>query len=93
MHLDQVNTSGNILNGHNSTLLRHVPVCSEAFGETRTITYENPSFHRLSNGPIHKLTVRPLDEHGRSIDMHDLPYSVTLEIQSQYEPLGFELPR
>lgn len=80
VHLDQLNTSGNILNGHNSTLLRHIPVGGVAFGETRTITYENPPFHRLSNGPIQELTVRILDEHGHSIDMHDLPYSVTLEI-------------
>jgi len=83
VHLDQVNTTGNVLNGHNISLLRHVPVGGEAFGETRTITYENPPFHRLNNGSIQELTVRILDEHGHSIDMHDLPYSVTLEIQSQ----------
>lgn len=81
VHLEQISTTGSVLNGCNSTLLRIIPISGEAYGESRTVTFENPQFHRLLTGSIHELTVRILDEKGRDISSFTRPFSVTLEVQ------------
>lgn len=81
INLDQLSSTGSVLNGRNSTLLRVVPTSDESFGETRTINFENPQFRRLRSGCIQELTVRVLDADGSDISTNTQPFSVTLEIR------------
>lgn len=82
--LDQINTTGSILNGRNSTLLRIIPISGESYGEARTVTFEKPQFRRLRGGSIQELTVRILDDSGSDISAYTQPYSVTLEVINKH---------
>jgi len=83
VHMDQINTSGSVLNGRNSTLLRIIPTMGESYGELRTVTFEKLQFHRLRGGSIHELTVRVLDGSGCDISESVQPISVTLKVKNQ----------
>jgi hypothetical protein len=85
VHLDQINTTGSVINGRNSTLLGIVPISDESFGETRTVTFEKPQYRRLRDGSIQELTVRLLDSCGAIINMHRQPFTVTLEISNKHQ--------
>jgi len=80
VHLEQINTTGNVLNGRNSNLLRVIPTSGESYGESRTVTFENPQFRRLRSGSIQELTVRVLDDTAVDISASVRPFSVTLAI-------------
>jgi hypothetical protein len=82
--LDQINTTGSILNGRNSTLLRIIPISGESYGVARTVTFEKPQFRRLRGGSIQELTVRILDDSGSDISAYTQPYSVTLEVINKH---------
>jgi len=81
VHLDQMNTTGSVLNGRNSTLLQVIPTSGESYGESRTVTFEKSQFRRLRGGNIQELTVRVLDDSGSDISASVRPFSVTLEVK------------
>ena len=78
--LDQINTTDSVLNGRNSTLLRLVPTSGEAYGEARTVTFDDAQFRRLRGGSVQELSLRVLDDCGTDISSFVKPYSATLEI-------------
>lgn len=84
VHLDQINTTGSVLNGRQSTLLRIIPTCGESYGESRTVFFEKPQFRRLRDGSIQELTMRILDASGTDISTSAQPFSVTLEVGDKH---------
>ena len=88
VHLNEINTTGSLLNGRNSTLLRIIPTSGESYGESRTVTFERPQFRHLRGGGVQELTVRILDDSGMDISANTQPFCVTLEVADKHEPLG-----
>ena len=80
IHLKQLNTSYNILDGAPSMLLAVVGVSNQAFGETTSLSIPCPVFQHLSSGTINELEVAICDDTGRALDNHNLPISIVLEI-------------
>ena len=81
VHLDQINTTQNILQGQKSTLLRIVPTNDTEFGEVITLSFENPQFRRLNNGTIQELSISILDINGKRLDMNNYSCFITLEVK------------
>ena len=79
VHLEELNTSGNIADGAPSTLLACVGLGRHAFGDIDTVRMECPEFKRLRNGTISELKVSIRDAHGK-ISNQDLPIHVALEL-------------
>ena len=79
VHLEELNTSGNITDGAPSTLLTCVGLGRHAFGNINTVRMECPEFKRLRNGTISELKVSIRDAHGK-ISNQDLPIHVALEL-------------
>jgi hypothetical protein len=77
--LDQVSTSGNILGGLPSTLLRSVPVGHEQLNCGATVTFNFQQYRPLCAGPISDLKVGVYDTKGNLVDLGYL--SVTLHIR------------
>lgn len=82
VHLNQINTQTNFVDGVPSTLIGVVPITDKPFGESVTVRYEHPEFRQLINGTISELEVRITDENNRQLDNHGLPISVVLEIKN-----------
>jgi len=80
VHLEQINFTGNVDDGGPSTLLACIGVGCHSFGEIHTVRFEHPEYKRLQGDLVHVLKVEIKDETGRSIDNHDLPIYLTLEI-------------
>ena len=81
IHLNQLNTTGNALNGMPSNLLAVVVVGGWSYGEIKSCTFPNPEFKLLTNGTLSELELSVRDENGKIIDNHGLPISVVLEIK------------
>jgi hypothetical protein len=81
IHLDQLSTTNNLVNGAPSTLLGIIPMSHNGFGEVNTKYYNNPELRPLQCGTIHELKLRITDTYGRSIDNHGLPFTVVLELR------------
>jgi hypothetical protein len=81
IHLKQLNTSDNALNGVPSTLLAVVAVGGWSYGEIKSCAFPNPEFKRLTGGTLSELELSVRDENGKIIDNHGLPISVVLEIK------------
>lgn len=81
VHLEQLSTSENLVDGSPSTLLGMFPAPNEPFGELKTFTPPHPEFKDLSNAIIDELKVRVTDSYQKLVDNHGLPIAVTLEIQ------------
>lgn len=79
IHLNQVKTENNIVDGAPSTVMAVVPVSDTPFGKSFTLRYDKPEFRELINGTISELAVRVTDENNREIDNHGLPMSIVLE--------------
>ena len=79
VHLEELNTTGNITDGAPSTLLACVGLGRHAFGDINTVRMECPEFKRLRNGTISELKVSIRDAHGE-ISNQDLPIHVALEL-------------
>ena len=79
VHLEELNTSGNIADGAPSTLLDCVGLGRHAFGDINTVRMECPEFKRLRDGTISELKVSIRDAHGK-ISNQDLPIHVALEL-------------
>ena len=83
VHLDQVNSNSNFINGAPSNLLTTVGVSDknfERFGDIHTFRIISPEFKRLQNGTISELKISILDEYSKVIETN-LPISITLEIK------------
>ena len=81
IHLDQLCTIHNMLDGAPSTLLGVVSLGCESFGENSTIYIPAPEFKRMSQEYLTELTVSVRDAKGCIIDNHNLPLSLTVEIK------------
>jgi len=80
VHLDEVSTTGNLVDGRPSTLIGIVPVPCLPLGGATSFSYPNPEFRCLRSGLITELKVGIRDDIEQLIDNHDLPISVVLEI-------------
>lgn len=80
IHLEQLSTSGNNLDGCPSTLLASVGVGVHGFGQVASIGFVSLEFKRLVSGTIGELKLSIRDDSGRVLDNHDLPIEVGLVI-------------
>lgn len=81
IHMEQLNTTDNTLNGAPSSLLAVVAVEGWAYGEIKTSVFPNPAFKSLRQGTLSELELEIKDERGNRIDNHSLPVSVVLEVK------------
>lgn len=79
IHLEQVSTSHNYLDGKPSTLLAVVPVENKEFGEIMTARFERPEYKRLVNDVITELKLEIRDENNNKI-ISQLPIDCVLEV-------------
>ena len=80
IHLEQINTHHNVLDGAPSKVLTVVPVENKLFGEIVHVKFSNPEYKKLTNGDITELSISVRDEKNNKIDNHGLPMSCVLEI-------------
>ena len=81
VHLDQMNSTFNVVDGASSNLLASIGLCDCKFGDIRTVRFEHPEFKRLQEGAISELKVTIRDVNGNIIDNHNLEIQATLEIR------------
>ena len=81
VHLDQMNSTFNVVDGASSNLLATVGLCDCKFGDIRTVRFEHPEFKRLQEGTISELKITIRDIKGSIIDNHDLEIQAILEIR------------
>lgn len=81
VHLEQISTTGNMVDGVPSTLLTSIGIGEHSFGDVKTITFDNPAFKKLQNGTIHELNISFKDENNDILNNHDLPIYITLEFR------------
>lgn len=79
VHLEQINTSNNYLDGMPSTVLAVVPVENKEFGEITTVRFEHPEYKCLVNDAIAELKLEIRDENNNKVINH-LPINCVLEI-------------
>ncbi|CAG2207977.1 unnamed protein product [Mytilus edulis] len=79
IHLEQVSTSHNYLDGKPSTLLAVIPVENKEFGEVITARFEHPEYKCLVNDVITELKLEIRDENNNKIINH-LPINCVLEV-------------
>lgn len=80
VHLEQISTSQNFLDGSPSTLLDVVSLTCGGFGENSTVYIPSPGYRPLQKGIITELEVSVRDSYGRKVDNNGLPISVCLKI-------------
>jgi len=89
IHLDQISTTENWLNGAPSRLLCLVPIVSGRtniitplrFGDINAVRFHHPELKRLTAGIINELKFTVRDDRGRALDNHGLNVSAVVEIQ------------
>ena len=93
VHLEEINTTFNIVDGAPSTLLTSIGLGCPAFGDIKTVRMEVPEYKRLRDGTVGELEITIRDASGKKIANHDLPIHVTLAVVKN-EHLRFRgLPR
>ena len=81
VHLEEINTAENIVDGAPSTLLAGIELGRHAFGDINTVRMECPEYKRLRDGTVGELKVSIRDaSSGKAISNQDLPIHVTLEV-------------
>jgi len=85
VHLDQLNTHQNAVDGAQSTLLDLVVPSATAFGSIVEVFRPLPLWKRLQDGTISTLRLRLLDSTGSLIDMHGLRATAVLEFRRTIE--------
>jgi len=80
VHLEQLNSTANILDGAPSTLLTVVGLKNHSFGDVDTIRVEHPEFKRLQCGTISELKIVVCNDKNQPVNS-DLPISALLEIR------------
>ena len=81
IHLEQLSTTGNYVDGAPSTLLANVGLGRYAFGDTATVRFEQPMFQPLRSGYISELKITIRDNSGNFFNNRGQPISVVLEFQ------------
>ena len=81
VHLEQLNTTTNIIDATPSQVLATIPIECRSFGDVNAVRIEHPECKHLRNGSVSKLKVMVRDELGEVIDNHDLPISLVLGIK------------
>ena len=81
LHLEQLDTTGNVTDGAPSTLLATVGLGRHAFGDINTIRLAYPEFKCLRSGTVNELKLVVRGDDGKSLDNHGLPIYVTFELQ------------
>ena len=79
VHLHQLSTTANFVDGAPSTLLALVGLGSYSYGDTKTIRFDNPEFKHLIKDSISELKVIICDDTGKIIDNHQRRISLVLE--------------
>ena len=69
MHLNQLNTTENTMDGAPSTLLTSIGVGCHAFGDIHTIRVEHPEYKRLECGTVNELKVEIREDSGEILKM------------------------
>jgi len=80
VHLDEISTTENTIDGDPSTLLSSVGVGDHAFGDICTVRFWHPEYKRLRADTFSELKVSVKDKTGKEITNHGLPIDVTLEV-------------
>ena len=70
IHLEQLSTTGNYVDGDPSTLLVNVGFGRHTLGDTITVRFEQPMFKPLRNGYIFELKIKIRDNSGKRINNH-----------------------
>ena len=79
IHLEQINTTENFINGRPSTLLGVLPIPAKAFGEAITINFQHPEFRNLEAGTISELKLQVRDDNNKTINNNNFPINILLE--------------
>ena len=87
VHLDQLSTSCNFVDGAPSTLLTSVGATCAAFGHPVSLIFEHPLFKPLQVGAVGELKVTVRDDNDRPLDNHSFPFAATLEVSQAHEHL------
>ena len=72
VHLDELSTTENILNGNRSNLLQIFPSGESAFCKPVNYTFKAPQYRRLREGIINSLTVTLKNENGEVLNVKDM---------------------
>ena len=80
VHLEEINTAENIVDGAPSALLACIGLGRHAFGDIDTVRMECPEYKRLRDGTIGELKVSVRDGSGKCLSNQDLPIHVALEV-------------
>ena len=80
IHLEEINTDENIVDGAPSTLLTSIGLGCHAFGDINTVRMECPEYKRLRDGTVGELKVSIRDASRKAISNQDLPIHVTLAV-------------
>ena len=83
VHLHQLSTTANFVDGSPSTLLALVGLDNYSYGETKTIRFGNPEFKHLIKDSISELKVTISDDTGKAIDNNQQHISLGLEFVKQ----------
>ena len=80
VHLEQLNTSDNYLNGNPSTVLATIPVEKREFGDIVNVQFPHPIYKCLKAGTINELKLELRDESNNKIK-NNLSINCVLEIR------------
>jgi len=83
MHLHQLSTTANFVDGAPSTLLALVGFDNYSYSATKTIRFENPEFKRLIKDCISELKITICDYTGKIIHNNQQRISLRLEFVKQ----------
>jgi len=83
VHLHQLSTTANFVDGAPSTLLALVGLDNYSYGDTKTIRFDSPEFKHLIKDSISELEVIICDDAGKIIDNHQRRISLGLEFVKQ----------
>jgi hypothetical protein len=81
IHLDQLNSSYNYLDGSPSRVLAVIPIMNKQFGDIISVRFEHPEFKHLTHGTIPELKLEMKDVNNKIIDNHGYINSAVLEIK------------
>ena len=80
IHLGEINTAENVVDGAPSTLLTSIGLGCHAFGDINTVRVECPEYKRLRDGTVGELKVSIRGASGKAISNQDVPIHVTLAV-------------
>jgi len=83
VHLQQLSTTANFVDGAPSTLLALVGLDNYSYGDIKTIRFDSPEFKHLIRDSISELKVSIYDDKGKIIDNHQQRISLGLEFVKQ----------